>query len=595
MPRSRSRSRSWMPRSPRRARSLRRGATLALAAAAFVAACTTARRRVGTTTVASGGDVERPARNPRDASERTVRILLASKQSSVRLTAAGGWRMFAPDGTTLVAVPNPGERWVLEPAGRLVSARREDLAHRAAARIADRRAAARTRRNDRIQRTALARRAAGQRGRRGSDRGEPPAHGRLPARRGAAGDRHEVAGRRSRGGGAGGDGAELRCDAAGRLAPRLRHDRDDPGSGLRRRGCRDAGGKRVGGRDARARAAVRRRRRECTVPRELRRQHGGAAGLVARRGRAVPAASERPDPRHESLLLRSGAELPLDAHVRRRGASRRGRALCASTAGWRRGHRCGDQRRRHRGHAAGRVGTLTVDTDRGRWSLRGNEIRTALRSPAGELLYSTYFSSTSSPAAAACSSCSSRAAATGTAWACARVARLAARARGRTSARSFAPTIPAPRLARSTDPQAAAAPLRIGVVGAGAIAQVAHLPVLSKMRGVELIALCDNDRPKARALADRFGSPTRTPTSRSARGRRPRGGGDRDAQPSPRAARAERDRGRNGRACERPLAMTARGAERILQRRRTERAQGAGGEQPPLPERRAGAVGVPPR
>jgi stage II sporulation protein D len=41
---------------------------------------------------------------------------------------------------------------------------------------------------------------------------------------------------------------------------------------------------------------------------------------------------------------------------------------------------------------AGRVGTLTIDTDRGRWALRGNEIRAALRSPAGELLYSTYFS-----------------------------------------------------------------------------------------------------------------------------------------------------------------------------------------------------------
>jgi stage II sporulation protein D len=41
---------------------------------------------------------------------------------------------------------------------------------------------------------------------------------------------------------------------------------------------------------------------------------------------------------------------------------------------------------------AGRVGALTVDTDRGRWSLRGNEIRAALRSSAGELLYSTYFS-----------------------------------------------------------------------------------------------------------------------------------------------------------------------------------------------------------
>src|SRR6476469_589045 len=47
-------------------------------------------------------------------------------------------------------------------------------------------------------------------------------------------------------------------------------------------------------------------------------------------------------------------------------------------------------------------------------------------------------------------------------------------------------------------------PVRIGVVGAGAIAQLAHLPVLSKMRGATLVAVCDNDRPKARALADRF-------------------------------------------------------------------------------------------
>jgi predicted dehydrogenase len=47
-------------------------------------------------------------------------------------------------------------------------------------------------------------------------------------------------------------------------------------------------------------------------------------------------------------------------------------------------------------------------------------------------------------------------------------------------------------------------PVRIGVVGAGAIAQLTHLPVLSKMRGAKLVAVCDNDRPKARALADRF-------------------------------------------------------------------------------------------
>ncbi len=50
-------------------------------------------------------------------------------------------------------------------------------------------------------------------------------------------------------------------------------------------------------------------------------------------------------------------------------------------------------------------------------------------------------------------------------------------------------------------------PVRIAVVGAGAIAQLAHLPVLSKLRGARLVALCDNDRAKARALADRFDIP----------------------------------------------------------------------------------------
>ena len=50
-------------------------------------------------------------------------------------------------------------------------------------------------------------------------------------------------------------------------------------------------------------------------------------------------------------------------------------------------------------------------------------------------------------------------------------------------------------------------PVRIGVVGAGAIAQLTHLPVLAKMRGATLVAICDNDRPKARALADRFDIP----------------------------------------------------------------------------------------
>ncbi len=48
-------------------------------------------------------------------------------------------------------------------------------------------------------------------------------------------------------------------------------------------------------------------------------------------------------------------------------------------------------------------------------------------------------------------------------------------------------------------------PLKVALVGAGAVTQIAHLPVLRKMKGVDIRALCDNDLPKARALADRFG------------------------------------------------------------------------------------------
>ncbi|MGH2709274.1 MAG: Gfo/Idh/MocA family protein, partial [Actinomycetota bacterium] len=38
----------------------------------------------------------------------------------------------------------------------------------------------------------------------------------------------------------------------------------------------------------------------------------------------------------------------------------------------------------------------------------------------------------------------------------------------------------------------------------GAITQVAHLPVLKKLKTIEVQAICDTDLPKARALADRF-------------------------------------------------------------------------------------------
>jgi predicted dehydrogenase len=50
----------------------------------------------------------------------------------------------------------------------------------------------------------------------------------------------------------------------------------------------------------------------------------------------------------------------------------------------------------------------------------------------------------------------------------------------------------------------AVANIRVGIVGAGAIAQIAHLPVLRKLKGVQVVGICDNDGPKARALAARF-------------------------------------------------------------------------------------------
>lgn len=50
--------------------------------------------------------------------------------------------------------------------------------------------------------------------------------------------------------------------------------------------------------------------------------------------------------------------------------------------------------------------------------------------------------------------------------------------------------------------------LRLGIVGAGAIAQVGHLPALKRAKEIEVVGICDNDLAKARALADRYSIPT---------------------------------------------------------------------------------------
>lgn len=49
--------------------------------------------------------------------------------------------------------------------------------------------------------------------------------------------------------------------------------------------------------------------------------------------------------------------------------------------------------------------------------------------------------------------------------------------------------------------------LRVGVVGAGAIAQVAHLAAIAKRDDAHLVGICDIDVPKAQALAGRFDIP----------------------------------------------------------------------------------------
>lgn len=64
-----------------------------------------------------------------------------------------------------------------------------------------------------------------------------------------------------------------------------------------------------------------------------------------------------------------------------------------------------------------------------------------------------------------------------------------------------------PRSEPVTDSERAPPDLRIALVGAGAIAQLAHLPVLSRIKGATLVAICDNDGVKAGALAQRLGVP----------------------------------------------------------------------------------------
>lgn len=47
--------------------------------------------------------------------------------------------------------------------------------------------------------------------------------------------------------------------------------------------------------------------------------------------------------------------------------------------------------------------------------------------------------------------------------------------------------------------------LRVGVVGVGWVAQVFHLPILTKLDEVEVVAVCDREKSRAVTVAERFG------------------------------------------------------------------------------------------
>ena len=45
---------------------------------------------------------------------------------------------------------------------------------------------------------------------------------------------------------------------------------------------------------------------------------------------------------------------------------------------------------------------------------------------------------------------------------------------------------------------------KVGIIGAGAIAQIAHIPGYQKNEEVKIIGICDSNEDKARFVAEKF-------------------------------------------------------------------------------------------
>lgn len=49
--------------------------------------------------------------------------------------------------------------------------------------------------------------------------------------------------------------------------------------------------------------------------------------------------------------------------------------------------------------------------------------------------------------------------------------------------------------------------LKVGIVGLGWVSQIFHLPILSRMEDVEIVAVCDKDKSRSKMIADKFNVP----------------------------------------------------------------------------------------
>jgi len=363
-----------------------------LLAALLVGAGSCARRPIHV--VAAGGEVAPVRRVPssRDASLRVVRVALASRAESVQLSADGGWMLFAADGTTPVAMTQPGEQWVLERDGARVSARRVDsrpVSLRDTMIIARSTEDAGTVRfNARRYRGEVLVRVSGDglmvvNRLRMDDylRGVVPLEiGTSDATDLAAVEAQAVAARSY---------AYTRLAGAARPYDLVATVQDQVYGGVNAESR--TGNEAV---EATAGLVLLYEGRVVNAP-----YHANCGGSTAapedswnvesepylrRVSDRIPG-TERFycdwAPRFRWTHTYSGDQLrsAVERYVRTLPGGPSGLSSVRSV-------------RVTEVTPAGRVGTLTVDTDRGSWALRGNQIRSALRLPSGELLYSTYFS-----------------------------------------------------------------------------------------------------------------------------------------------------------------------------------------------------------